>query len=67
MSHPATEEEFAAFTLRIPKQLKEQIELRAKIQHRTRNAEIVHMLTHAIDSAVARDVELRSSIGKTKG
>ncbi|WKV22018.1 hypothetical protein Phage2-1_00017 [Achromobacter phage 2-1] len=64
MTTTATEEEYAAFTLRIPKQLKAQIEMRAKVQHRTRNAEIVHMLTHVIDTAVARDTQLKREHSK---
>lgn len=45
-----------AFTIRIPTDLHDQIEARAMINRRTKNAEIIHILETAIDEQVARDL-----------
>jgi len=64
----SSKEEFSAFTLRIPVALKSQIEARCKVQHRTRNAEIIHLLTKAIDDSVAADIALAESFNsRSKG
>lgn len=46
-----------AFTIRIPATLAEQIDMRAKTNRRTRNAEINVLLEHGIDHGVAKDLE----------
>jgi hypothetical protein len=52
-------EDLTAFTIRIPKELSEQIEARARINRRNRNGEINVLLEYAIDTQTARDqVEL---------
>lgn len=55
--------EMAAFTVRIPKELADQIDARAKIQRRTRNAEINVLLEQGIDHTVGRDLEVISRVG----
>jgi hypothetical protein len=50
-----------AFTIRIPADLHDQIEARAIINRRTKNAEIIHILETAIDEQVARDLSLAKS------
>lgn len=55
--------EMAAFTIRIPKSLAEQINARAKVQRRTRNAEITVLLEGAIDHSVDRDLETLKQSG----
>jgi len=38
------------------------------VQHRTRNAEIIHLLTKAIDDSVAADIALAESFNsRSKG
>jgi len=48
-----------AFTIRIPEELVEQIDLRRQFSRRSRNAEITYMLENAIDESVRRDLSLR--------
>lgn len=60
----APQEDHDAFTLRLPKSLKSQIDVRARLQHRTRNAEIVHLLIKAIDDSVNEDIRLKESLKK---
>lgn len=60
----APQEDHDAFTLRLPKSLKAQIDVRARVQHRTRNAEIVHLLIKAIDASVNEDILLKESLKK---
>lgn len=55
--------EMAAFTIRIPKQLADQIDARAKTNHRRRNQEINMLLERAIDDGVRRDLETIRSFG----
>lgn len=47
-----------AFTIRIPHDLAEMIDNRAKLNRRTRNAEIRVLLENAIDQQVERDLQL---------
>lgn len=55
-----------AFTIRIPSDLHDQIEARAVISRRTKNAEIIHILETAIDDQVRRDLMTARS-GRTEG
>ncbi|KFG99090.1 hypothetical protein GQ56_0101145 [Burkholderia paludis] len=57
-------EEREAFTVRIPITLDVQIKQRARVNRRTRNAEIIHLLETAIDNATSADRKLISSITK---
>lgn len=50
--------DMAAFTIRIPKPLADQIDMRAKLHRRTRNAEINVLLEEGIDERVGRDIEV---------
>lgn len=50
-----------AFTIRIPSDLHDQIEARAAISRRTKNAEIIHILETAIDEQVSRDLTVAKS------
>ncbi len=50
-----------AFTIRIPADLHDQIEARAMVNRRTKNAEIIHILETAIDEHVAIDIKLAKS------
>ena len=51
-------EETSALTIRIPKSLDDQIKMRARLQKRSRNAEIIFMLEEMIDRSVGRDLEI---------
>ena len=51
-------QDLKAFTVRLPPTLVEQIDVRARLAHRTRNAEVIVLLENAIDGAVARDLEV---------
>lgn len=55
-----------AFTIRIPSELHDQIEARAVISRRTKNAEIIHIIETAIDDQVRRDLTIARS-GRTEG
>lgn len=55
-----------AFTIRIPRELKAQIDARAAINHRKRNGEITALLEKAIDDAVAADRALLSGSGSSR-
>lgn len=55
-----------AFTIRIPSELHDQIEARATISRRTKNAEIIHIIETAIDDQVRRDLMIARS-GRTEG
>lgn len=50
-----------AFTIRIPQDLHDQIEARAAVSRRTKNAEIVHIIETAIDNQVQADLRLAKS------
>lgn len=50
-----------AFTIRISPELHDQIEARAAINHRTKNAEIVHLIEQAIDQQVNTDLKAARS------
>lgn len=53
-----TENGLKVFSLRLPERLANQIDARAALNHRTRNAEIVVLLEQAIDLNVQRDKRL---------
>lgn len=44
------------FSIRIPRQLLNQIEQRASVNRRSRNSEILCLLEHAIDQGVVNDL-----------
>ena len=50
-----------AFTIRISVELHDQIEARAAVNHRTKNAEIVHLIEQAIDQQVTTDLKAARS------
>jgi hypothetical protein len=50
--------DIVAFTVRIPRELKDQIDTRAAIHRRVRNAEILVLLEHGIDSSVDQDLQV---------
>lgn len=52
-----------AFTIRVPAQLVDQIDARAKLNHRKRNGEINILLEKAIDSSVRSDLEVIKKTG----
>lgn len=52
------EEQLDAFTIRIPRSLKSQIEDRARVNKRSRNMEITALLENAIDTSVKSDLTL---------
>lgn len=61
------QEELAAFTLRIPYSLHEQIKARARVNRRTKNGEINVLLETAIDSSVNSDLEvLKKTAGQSQ-
>lgn len=47
-----------AFTIRLPEDLADQIDHRAKLQRRSRNSEIAYLLQQAIDASVGADLNL---------
>lgn len=56
-------EDVCAFTIRIPRALKDQIEARAKLHHRKRNQEINVLLEVSIDRMVETDRETIKNSG----
>lgn len=54
----STENGLRVFSLRVPESLAKQIDQRAAVSRRTRNAEIVLLLEQAIDLNVSRDLKL---------
>ncbi len=54
-------EDTISFTVRLPRELGDQITKRAKVMRRSRNQEITAMLIFAIDSAVEKD--LKAALG----
>jgi hypothetical protein len=54
-------EKLKAFTIRIPADLHDQIQARADINRRKKNAEIIAMLEETIDTSVERDLKLARS------
>ena len=50
--------DISAFTIRIPRQLADQIDARAKLNHRKRNGEINALLQAAIDHSVGSDLKI---------
>lgn len=52
------EEQLDAFTIRIPRSLKSQIEDRARVNKRSRNMEITALLENSIDTSVKSDLTL---------
>ena len=50
-----------AFTIRIPQDLHDQIEARAAVSRRTKNAEIIHIIETAIDQQVSTDLKAARS------
>lgn len=51
-------EDLKAFTVRLPRQLVDQIDARAKINRRKRNPEILVLLEKAIDADVQSDLKI---------
>jgi hypothetical protein len=60
----ATENGLAAFSVRLPTELVQQIDSRRVLSRRTRNAEIQVLLEQAIDLNVARDLKLLNKTAK---
>ncbi len=60
----ATENGKATFSTRLPQALADQIDKRARLNRRNRNAEIVLLLEMAIDLAVARDQKILETMRK---
>lgn len=54
----SSENDRATFSLRLPIQLAHQIDARAKVNNRTRNAEVVTLLTQGLDICVQRDLRI---------
>lgn len=52
------DEETVSFTVRLPRDLGDQITKRAAVQRRSRNQEIISMLIKVIDQAVEADIAL---------
>lgn len=60
------EDTIVAFTVRLPKSLIDQIEVRAAINHRKRNGEIHALLENAIDGSVGSDIQVRKQMSGLK-
>lgn len=56
--HMPNENDLATFTVRIPKNLEQQIQARAELHRRSRNAECQLLLEMALDLAVQRDLKM---------
>lgn len=54
----ATENALAVFSLRLPKPLADQIDQRAKVSRRARNAEIVLLLEQILDIHTQKDLRI---------
>lgn len=52
------DEETVSFTVRLPRELGDQITKRAAVMRRSRNQEIISMLISVIDQSVAADLAL---------
>lgn len=52
------DEDVISFTVRLPRELGDQITGRAKLNRRSRNQEIISLLIDAIDSRTAADLAL---------
>lgn len=52
------DEDTISFTVRLPRDLGDQIARRAKVMRRSRNQEIISLLIYAIDSSVEADMAL---------
>lgn len=50
--------EMKAFTIRVPAQIAELIEARAKVHRRSRNNEVISLLERAIETSVGADIQL---------
>jgi hypothetical protein len=57
----AVENDLTTFSIRIPRNLCDQIEARKKVSKRSRNGEITLLLETAIDILVARDKRLQGT------
>ncbi len=51
-----------AFSLRMPEELDKQIEMRARLSRRSKNAQIIHMLETLIDQQVQADRSVLSRV-----
>lgn len=63
----STENGLRVFSLRVPESLAAQIDQRASISRRTRNAEIVLLLEQAIDHGVDQDRALLAEMKRKAG
>lgn len=61
-----TENDRVAFSVRLPKELCQQIDERAGISRRNRNAEIQLLLEQAIDLNVSRDLRIMEDMRKLR-
>lgn len=55
-------EDREAFTVRLPTKLHEQIKMRARVNRRNKNSEIIHLLEQAIDQSVSSDRKLLDAV-----
>lgn len=55
-------EDMIASTLRLPREVHEQVVTRAKINRRTKNAELILLIERGIDAGTASDLKLIQSI-----
>ena len=55
-------DDLKAFTIRVPRDLVDQIDARARLNHRKRNAEINVLLEIAIDTSVDSDLRVIQKI-----
>lgn len=56
------DQDLVASTLRLPPYLHEQVVKRAKINRRTKNAELIVLIESGIDAGTSRDLKLIESI-----
>lgn len=56
-------DDLKAFTIRVPRDLVDQIDARAKLNRRKRNAEINVLLEAAIDTSVDSDLQVIKKTG----
>lgn len=62
----SNENDRSTFSIRIPTSLAQQIDSRAAVSRRTRNAEIICLLEQAIDINVMRDKKLLKDMTKVE-
>lgn len=57
-------DDYSTFSIRIPKEIADQLAVRARILRRSRNAEVLVLITQALDYSVAQDIQMQQDMMK---